>query len=76
MTYLNGLTGHSGAFGCCLYCAVKGHRKDGGNHYYPALLKPNEYNVAGCNHDDVDGSHLSSANFFEYQAALQKVLSS
>ena len=47
MTYLNGLTGHSGAFGCCLYCAVKGHRKDGGNHYYPALLKLNEYNV-GC----------------------------
>ena len=39
MTYLNGLTSHSGDFGCCLYCAVKGHRKDGGNHYYPALVE-------------------------------------
>ena len=48
MTYLNGLTGHSGAFGCRLYCAVKGCRKEGGNHCYSALLKPNDYNVAGC----------------------------
>jgi hypothetical protein len=76
MTYLNGLTGHSGAFGCRLYCAVKGRRKDGGNHYYSALLKPNDYDVAGCNHDDVDGSHLPSTNIFEYQTALRKVLSS
>jgi hypothetical protein len=74
MTYLNGLTGHSGAFGCRLYCAVKGRRKEGGNHYYPALLKPNNYDVAGCNHDDVDGSHLPSANIVEYEAALRKVL--
>ena len=50
--------------------------KDGGNHYYSALLKPNEYDVAGCNHDDVDGSHLPSANIFEYQTALRKVISS
>ena len=74
MTYLNGLTGHSSAFGCRLYCAVKGRRKEGGNHYYPALLKPNNYDVAGCNHDDVDGSHLPSANIVEYEAALRKVL--
>ena len=76
MTNLNGLTGHSGAFGCRLYCAVKGHRKEGGNHYYSALLKPNDYDVAGCNHDDVDGSHLPSTNVFEYQTALRKVLTS
>jgi hypothetical protein len=76
MTYLNGLTGHSGAFGCHLYCAVKGHRKEGGNHYYPALLKPDDYNATGCNHGDIDGSHLPSANIFEYQTALQKILSS
>jgi hypothetical protein len=74
MTYLNGLTSHSGTFGCCLYCAVKGCRKEGGNHYYPALLKPNDYDVAGCNHDDVNGSHLLSANIVEYEATLRKVL--
>ncbi|KAF9471189.1 hypothetical protein BDN70DRAFT_926234 [Pholiota conissans] len=44
MTHLNGLTGHSGAYGCRIYCAVKGRRKTGGNHYYPALLKPVGYN--------------------------------
>jgi hypothetical protein len=76
MTYLNGLTGHSGAFGCRLYCAVKGRRKEGGNHYYPALLKPNDYNVAGCDHGDINGSHLPSADIFEYQTALKRVLSS
>ena len=76
MTYLNGLTDHSCAFGCCLYCAIKGCRKEGGNHYYSALLKPNDYNVAGCNHYNVDGSHLLSANVFKYQTALRKVLSS
>jgi len=76
MTYLNGLTGHSGAFGCRLYCPVKGRRKDGGNHYYPALLKPINYNVPGCDHNDVDGSHLPSANIHEYLTALRKVLSS
>ena len=40
LAYLNGLTGHSGAFGCRLYCPVKGHQKVDAPHYYPALLKP------------------------------------
>ncbi|KAF9486092.1 hypothetical protein BDN70DRAFT_846549 [Pholiota conissans] len=76
MTYLNGLTGHSGAYGCRIYCPVKGRRKTGGNHYYPALLKPVEYNVEGCDHDDVNGRHLQSSNRQEYLDALNKVLSS
>ncbi|KAF9472692.1 hypothetical protein BDN70DRAFT_909069 [Pholiota conissans] len=42
MTYLNCLTGHSGAYGC-------------GNHYYPALLKPVGYNIEGCDHDNDNG---------------------
>jgi hypothetical protein len=47
MQYLNGLTGHSGAYGHHLYCPVKG------NHYYPALLKLISYYVAGSDHADI-----------------------
>ena len=73
-TYLNGLTGHSGAFGCRIYCPVKGRRK--GSHYYPALLKPANYDIEGSNHADVNGSHLPSGNEKEYLGALRKVLQS
>ncbi|KAF8816949.1 hypothetical protein BYT27DRAFT_7247837 [Phlegmacium glaucopus] len=76
LTYLNGLTGHSGAFGCHLYCPVQGRRKEGATHYYPALLKPLNYSVDGCDHDDVDGSHLPIGNIEEYQKAVQIVLKS
>ncbi len=74
LTYLNGLTGHSGAYGCRLYCPVKGRRKDGGNHYYPANLKPHAFSVEGSDHPDVDPSHLSAGKPEEYKAALNKVL--
>ncbi|KAF9470260.1 hypothetical protein BDN70DRAFT_998988 [Pholiota conissans] len=76
LTYLNGLTGHSGAYGCRLYCAVKGRRKEGGNHYYPALLKPENYHVDGCNHDDVNASHLPIGSPTDYREALNRVLES
>ena len=58
MAYLNGLVGHHGAFGCRLYCPVKGRRKEGGTHYYPALLKPSNYTVEGCTHDTISPSQI------------------
>jgi len=76
MTYLNGLTGHSGAYGCRLYCPTKGRRKIGGNHYYPALLKPaGEYSVDGCDHGDVQAMNLSIGSQVEYLEALEHLLS-
>ena len=45
IVHINGLTGPTGAYGCRLYCALKGRRKPGGKHYCPALLKPDEYQV-------------------------------
>ena len=56
ITYLNGLVGHHGRTGCRLYCPLKGRHKPGGSHYYPALRKPLNYHVEGCDHDDVDPS--------------------
>ena len=76
LAYLNGLTGHSGAFGCRLYCPVKGRRKVDASHYYPALLKPLSYAVEGCDHPDVNGSHLPIGNRTEYKTALDLVLNS
>lgn len=66
MTYLNGLVGHVGAYGCRLYCPIKGRRKPGSAHYCPALLKPTNYNVAGCCHDDVDAARLPKPSINEY----------
>ncbi len=58
MAYLNGLVGHHGKYGCRLYCPVPGRHKPNGPHYYPALLKPNDYVMRGCDHEDL--SHFDS----------------
>jgi hypothetical protein len=52
MTALDGGVGHSGALGCWLKCPFKGRHKPKGSHYYPALQRPNNYNVEGCSHVD------------------------
>jgi len=76
MTYLNRLVGHHGAYGCRLYCATKGHHKPGGGHYYPVLLRPDNYNVEGCDHPDIDVQHLPPASSQEYQQNLAFVMAS
>ncbi|OBZ66066.1 hypothetical protein A0H81_13935 [Grifola frondosa] len=76
MAYMNGLVGHHGAYGCRLYCPLKGRHKPGCPHYYPALLKPDDYTVQGCDHDDVNLSHLASASVPEYKRNLAYVQSS
>ena len=53
MAYLNGLVGHHGKFGCRLYCPVPGRHKPNGSHYYPALMKPVNYVMPGCDHEDL-----------------------
>lgn len=74
LTYLNGLTGHSGAFGCRLYCPVKGRRKEGGNHYYPTLSKPENYSIEGSDHADVDANHLPIGRVSDYLTGLNAIL--
>jgi hypothetical protein len=54
VTYLNGLVGHQGRSGCRLSCPMVGRHKPGCPHYYPARLKPHNYAVSGCDHDDVE----------------------
>ena len=58
MAMVSGMVGHSGKYGCRLYCGLSGHRRERDGHYYPVMLKPNMYNVTGCNHEDVTFSDL------------------
>lgn len=66
MTYLNGLVGHQGKNGCCLYCSLMRWRKPGGSTYYPALLKPHNFAVDGCDHEDISYANLPSCSKNEY----------
>ncbi|KJA24703.1 hypothetical protein HYPSUDRAFT_135758 [Hypholoma sublateritium FD-334 SS-4] len=62
MAYLNGLVGHHGKFGCRLYCPVPGRHKPNGPHYYPALMKPTDYTMSGCDHEDLPFTHFGLAS--------------
>ncbi|KIY51705.1 hypothetical protein FISHEDRAFT_64061 [Fistulina hepatica ATCC 64428] len=54
MALVSGLVGHHGRIHCRFYCPLIRRHKPGGSHYYPALLLPDNYNVEGCSHPDVD----------------------
>ena len=76
MTYLNGLVGHHGKHGCRLYCPVTGRHKPNGTHYYPALLKPNNYEVEGSDHGDISFANLPSCSETTYFENLRSLMSS
>ncbi|OJT14267.1 hypothetical protein TRAPUB_9182 [Trametes pubescens] len=52
MTYLNGLVGHQGTYGCRLYCGIRSRFKGAGSTYYPVTQKPHDYHVPGSDHPD------------------------
>jgi hypothetical protein len=76
MAYLNGLVGHHGKFGCRLYCIVPGRHKPNGPHYYPALLKPLDFVMPGCDHDDIPHDSLPQTSPQLYFLNLRHVLDS
>lgn len=53
MTFLNGLVGHHGRYGCRLYCSMPGRCKDCTGHYYAATQKPDGYTLQNSNYDDI-----------------------
>ena len=61
MMHITGFVGYHGKHGCCLYCGLPGRREPQGKHYFPALLKPVDYDIAGCLHEDVDIENLLQA---------------
>ena len=58
MAMVSGMVGHSGRYGCRLYCGLPGRRRERDGHYYPVMLKPDAYEVTRCDHDDITFSDL------------------
>lgn len=74
---VNGLVGHQGFHGCRLYCSLTGRHKPNAPHYYPALLKPQDYDIPGCNHETIDLHTLNpNPSSEEYKKNLQYVCKS
>ncbi|KZV74580.1 hypothetical protein PENSPDRAFT_572757 [Peniophora sp. CONT] len=61
MAAVDGMVGHTGRVGCRFQCGMIGRHKRGSPIYYPVALKPNNYVMAGCDHDDIDISALVRA---------------
>lgn len=55
---MSGMVGHSGKFGCRLYCNMPSRRRKGDGHYYPVMQRPHNYNITGCSHPDVPSRDL------------------
>ena len=56
---MSGMVGHSGRYGCRLYCDMPGRRRDKDTHYYPVMKLPHAYSVNNCCHVDVSVNDLS-----------------
>ncbi|KAL6308758.1 hypothetical protein BKA93DRAFT_815112 [Sparassis latifolia] len=48
----------------------------GGSHYYPALLKPLDYDVEGCDHDDINIHSLPACSSEKYMENLRYLMMS
>ena len=54
MASISGFVGHQGKVHCWIHCPMTGHHKPGTSAYYPALLKPDDYDVEGSSHPDIN----------------------
>src|SRR6266702_4656476 len=55
---MSGMVGHSGKYGCRLYCDMPSRRRRGDTHYYPVMKQPLAYDVPGCCHADITAANL------------------
>ena len=83
MAALSGHVGHTGCVGCRCGCGQIGRHKQGSGIYFPACLRPDNYNVEGCMHDDIDlraplhsGPSAQERAAAQYQRDLRYVLAS
>ena len=76
MMHVTGLVGYHGKHGCRLYCGMPGRREVHGKQYFPALLKPNNYSVEGCMHNDIDIRNLPTPSCERYNNNLGYLLTS
>jgi len=76
MMHITGLVGYHGKHGCRLYCGLPGRREPQGKHYFPALLKPVNYDVEGSMHADINIKTLPRASSDVYAANLRYLVMS
>lgn len=76
MMHITGLVGYHGKHGCRLYCGLSGRRERHGKQYFPALLKPADYDVDGCMHGDIDIRALPTASCEHYNTNLRYLVES
>jgi len=76
MMHITGFVGYHGKHGCRLYCGLAGRQEEHGKHYFPALLKPENYSVEGCAHDDINIKHLPNPSRERYHQNLRYLLAS
>jgi hypothetical protein len=76
MMHVTSFVGYHGKHGCRLYCGLQGHREPAGKHYFPALLKPTDYEVEGCAHEDIDIRELPKPSHEQYLANLHYLVAS
>ncbi|KAI0038049.1 hypothetical protein FA95DRAFT_1461092, partial [Auriscalpium vulgare] len=58
LSQLDGKVPHNGARGCRIYYPAKGRHRFQQSTYYPALLKPMNYHIAGSDHPDINVAAL------------------
>lgn len=56
--FMSGMVGHSGKFGCRLYCEMPSQHRKGNGHYYPAMHLPQNYTLTGSCHPNVNNADL------------------
>jgi hypothetical protein len=76
MMHVTRFVGYHGKHGCRLYCGLQGRHKPTGKHYFPALLRPADYDVEGCAHKDLDIRELPRPSHKQYLANLQYLVAS
>jgi len=76
MMHITGLVGYHGKHGCRLYCGLAGRREPQGKHYFPALLRPKDYQVEGSMHPDVKIQDLPKPSCACYTDNLRYLVAS
>jgi len=73
---LSNFIGHQGKNDFWMLCPLNGRRKPGAPQYYPVLLKPDDYNVRGCDHPDIDVYDIGPSDSHVYIQRLLNLLNS
>ncbi|KAF5335649.1 hypothetical protein D9758_017763 [Tetrapyrgos nigripes] len=76
MIYFSGMVGHNGKNGCRYWCGLIGRHRASASTYYPALAKPDDSDIEGCDHDDIPYNACRPPDSARYKLYLDWVCNS